>query len=74
MADMIDIDSEKHDTNPLSSPCISILVGTAGNVAVVTEEGEAITLYSVSGQRVFNRPIMQVKNTGTTATGITGIV
>jgi hypothetical protein len=49
-----------------------LIVGGAGNVAVVDSLGNAVTLAVVAGQTV-NARIVQVKAAGTTATGLVGL-
>lgn len=51
---------------------VGLIVGGAGNVAVVDGLGNATTLAVVAGQTV-NARIVQVKATGTTATGLVGM-
>ncbi len=72
MAGLIDVDAVKSDTVDLVSECIGFWVGTAGNIAVVTSEGDDITIYGAVRQVVIPRGVIRVKSTGTTATQITG--
>ena len=47
-----------------------IYVGGAGNLAVITERGDAITFVGVAKGTVLNVLVKQVKVTGTTATNL----
>jgi hypothetical protein len=57
------------DTAQLGTPAI-IYVGGAGNVAVVTDGGNAITFVGLSGGSTIPVLVKQVKSTGTTATNL----
>ncbi len=74
MAGLIDIDAEKHDTNLLTQACRGLWVGASGTVKVKTTSGTEQTFYGAI--RIIPVPdgIIQVYDTGTDATLITGIV
>ncbi len=74
MAGLIDVDAEKHDTNLLTQACRGLHIGAAGTVKVKTTSGTIHTFYNA--YRIIPVPdgIIQVYDTGTDATLITGIV
>ncbi len=51
---------------------VGLIVGGAGNVAVTDSLGATTTIAAVAGQTI-NARIVQVKATGTTATGLVGL-
>ncbi len=57
-----------HDTNEIA-PCRALLVGVAGDVAVVYANGKEDTVYLAAGLW-HGMHVKQVKSTGTTATSI----
>ena len=48
-------------------------VGVAGNVAVVTEAGSAVTLTACLAGTIYPIRVSKIKSTGTTATTIVGL-
>jgi len=73
--DILDLDTEKHDTNKLSDPIRQIKCagsGAAGDVVIVTLAGFSRT-FPISPGETWNIQCDQVKSTGTTATGLWGI-
>ena len=73
--DIIDIDSEKHDSNKLSDPIRQIKcagTGVAGNVSIVTLAGFT-RVFPISPGETWNIQCDQVTSTNTTATGLWGI-
>lgn len=59
----------KSDTATLAQPG-RIYVGGAGNLAVVTDEGDAVTFVGVLKGTILDVIVKQVKATGTTATNL----
>ena len=51
---------------------VGLIVGGAGTVAVVDSLGAATSIAAIAGQTI-NARIVQVKATGTTATGLVGL-
>lgn len=51
---------------------VGVIVGGAGTVAVVDSLGATTSVTAVAGQTI-NARIVQVKATGTTATGLVGL-
>lgn len=62
-----------HDTNELSNVTRAILVGGAGNMAVVTQGGDSVTLTGLLAGHVYRVAVKQVKSTGTTATNLVAL-
>lgn len=58
------------DTARLEPMARSLWVGGAGNVAVVTSDGSALTFTGVPGGTILPVQCKQVKSTSTTATSI----
>lgn len=52
----------------------AIYVGGAGNLAVVMASGETITFTGVVAGQVYPIRVQQVLSTGTTATGLVGLL
>lgn len=50
-----------------------LYVGGAGNVAVVTPDGSAVTLTAVAAGQVYPIQVRRVNSTNTTATDLVGI-
>jgi hypothetical protein len=61
-----------NDSTDLPRPARGILVGVAGNVAIVTEDGSALTVPATAGLIIPWR-VLRVKATGTTATSLFSI-
>lgn len=59
-----------HDTNTQQAK--ALYVGTAGNVAVVTEDGTTVTFAAVPAGRDLAVRVLRVLSTGTTAGSIVG--
>ena len=73
--DLLDLDSEKHDTNELSDTIRQIrcaATGAAGNVVIVTLAGFTRT-FPISPGETWSIQCRRVLSTGTTATGLWGI-
>ena len=68
-ADVTPSDSTDHSGNPFRS----LYVGTAGDVAVETEGGTAITFHNVPGGAVLPVRVVKVMSTNTTASDIIGL-
>lgn len=63
------------DTVALEAPIDAIMVGVAGDVAVKNLDGSETTLsFDVAGGPYFIGQVSHVLSTGTTATGLVGIV
>lgn len=62
-----------HDTNELANYVRGIYVGGAGNVVVVTANGDEVTFVGVQAGSVLPVVAKQVKNTSTTATSMVGL-
>ena len=60
------------DTGP--NVFTQLYIGGAGNVAVVTENGDAVTFTAVPVGTTLSIRVKQVKATGTTATNIVGML
>ena len=60
------------DNNDLTNVARSLYIGTAGNVAVVTEGGSAVTFTAVP-VGVLAVMVSRVKSTGTTASNIVAL-
>jgi hypothetical protein len=58
-----------HDTNNLSMACRALLVGVAGNVKVMYENGTVDTVYLAAGLW-HGMYVLRVYSTDTAATGI----
>jgi hypothetical protein len=63
-----------HNTNKLTRPVRGIYVGTGGNLRVLTRDGDDVTFTGVPGGVILPVVAMQVFVTGTTATGLVGMV
>lgn len=63
------------DTAVLTEAVGQLYLGTAGDVALVTDAGQSITLHALTAGQAHKFPfrITQVKATGTTATNVVGI-
>ncbi len=59
-----------HDTNELTKFSRALYVGGAGNVAVITTDGSALTFTAVAAGTTLAVQCKQVKATNTTATAI----
>jgi len=61
-----------HDTNDLLFPTRALMVGTAGDIAVITVGGETITIPSavVTANPLLPIAVTRVLNTGTGASNI----
>lgn len=72
----IDVDAEKHASNPLSAPIRAFRVGTtAGNVVCrFADDSGDRTIPNVQIGELIQGVITHVRTTGTTAVGITGFV
>lgn len=57
-----------HDTNELTNVSRAIWVGGAGNMAIVTKEGETVTIPGIPAGTMLWVRAKQVKSTNTTAT------
>jgi hypothetical protein len=62
-----------HDTNELPAVASAIHVGGAGNVALVTAGGDAVTLTGCLAGHVYRVRAKQVKSTNTTATALVAL-
>lgn len=64
-----------HDTNELATVTRGLYIGGAGNVAaVLADGGDAVTLTALAVGVIHRLRVRQVLATGTTATGIVGLV
>ncbi len=72
MAGVIDIDTNKSNTDKLPMVCTYLHVGVAGNVKIRTESGDIETIINAYRVTPVVNGVNQVFDTGTTATGITG--
>jgi hypothetical protein len=63
----------KSDTVQLTKVARALYVGGAGNVAVVTAEGDTITIVGVTAGTLLPLMITQVMSTNTTATNMTAL-
>ena len=61
------------DSVALPTLAYGLYVGGAGNVALVTEGGDAVTLTAVPVGSVIRLSINQIKATGTTATNLVAV-
>ncbi|MEH6674291.1 spike base protein, RCAP_Rcc01079 family [Sulfitobacter sp.] len=62
------------DAADLAQVTRGFMVGGAGDVAVTLKSGDAITLVGLVAGVVYPFRVAQVRGTGTTATGIKGLV
>jgi len=62
------------DANDLAQMTRGVMVSSAGDVAVVLRDGDAITLPGLAPGVIYPLRIAKVLMTGTTATGIKGLV
>jgi hypothetical protein len=60
------------DTLNLPTPSV-VYVGTSGNVAVTTPQGDQVTFVNISSGSVIPVQVLQVRATGTTATNLVRI-
>lgn len=63
----------KSDTSELTKVARALYVGGAGNVAVVTAEGDTITILGVTAGTLLPLMVKQVMSTNTTAENITAL-
>ncbi|MCP4260650.1 MAG: hypothetical protein GY774_24460 [Planctomycetes bacterium] len=76
-AGFVDIDTHKSDTDRLPYPVGAIYVGdlgTQGVIKVRTTHGDPVTLHTTANLIPCPDQIIQVYDTGTTATKIMGII
>lgn len=64
----------KSDTTVLQNPFAALYVGTTGDVAVKTSRGNTVTFSSVPAGAVIPISGNMVLSTGTSASGIVGLV
>ena len=62
------------DATDLASVTRAIILGTAGDVAVVLKNGDAITLPALAAGVIYPVRVSRVLATGTTATGLKGLI
>lgn len=62
-----------HDTNDLAYDIRAIYVGGAGDIALITTGGSAVTLSAVPAGSILPIRASRIKATGTTATLIVGL-
>ncbi len=62
------------DVTDLSKVTRGLMVATAGDVAVVLRSGETLTLPGLTPGAIYPVRVSRVLSTGTTATGIKGLV
>jgi hypothetical protein len=62
------------DATDLSSVTRAIILGAAGDVAVVLKNGDAITLPALAAGVIYPVRVSRVLATGTTATGLKGLI
>ena len=60
------------DTSNLPTPSV-VYVGTSGNVAVTTPQGDEVTFVNIASGSVIPVQVLQVRATGTTATNLVRI-
>ncbi len=63
-----------HDTNPLSEITRAIYIGGSGDIAVKMLAGQEVTFLSLPTGTVLPVRVEQIKATGTTATGLLGLI
>lgn len=61
------------DNNDLAYPTRGLYVGSAGDVAVVMVNGDAVTFSTLAAGIVHPLGVIRVKSTGTTAANIMGV-
>ncbi len=61
-----------HDSNTIAA-CRALYVGGAGNIAVVTVDGNAVTFVGAVAGSTIPVQVSAVKSTGTTATNIVAL-
>lgn len=71
---VVDIDTEKDDAEDLSKVVRSIFVGVAGDVVVVALDGSEATFTVPAGCYIGSLRVKRVKSTGTTASGLVGLI
>lgn len=63
-----------HDTNALTNGVTrGLYVGGSGNIVVIAQNGQTITLNSVAAGVILPIRVTHVKSTSTTATGIVAV-
>lgn len=63
----------KSDATVYNPPLRGLYVGGLGDVAVVTQDGSAVTFTAVPAGTYFPIGLLKVMSTGTTATNIVGL-
>ncbi|MDO6587342.1 hypothetical protein Q4543_17660 [Salipiger sp. 1_MG-2023] len=61
------------DSTDLSAVSRAIMVGVSGDVAVITQGGETVTLPSLQAGLPYAVRVSRILSTGTTATGIVAL-
>ncbi len=73
--DLVDLDAAKSDTVNLATPIRGIIIGVAGTVAIVTPLGNTRVLPAAMAVGVVHSiRALRVNSTGTTATGLIGVI
>lgn len=62
------------DVNPLPNVTRAIYVGGAGNLAITMLDGQTLTLEAVQPGAIYPLRCTHVRATGTTATGLAGLL
>ena len=62
------------DSTPLTVSCRSLYVGGAGALRVAMVSGAVVTLAGAQAGQVYPLRVTQVLATGTTATGLVGLI
>ena len=63
-----------HDSTPLNEITRALYIGSSGDVTVIMRSGQEVTFVSIQPGTVLPIRAALVKATGTTATGIVGMV
>lgn len=70
----IDVDAEKHDDDPLSSPIRALRVGAGGDVTVRYTDDAVDRTFTLADGEYLQGIITHVRDTGTDATGVIGFI
>lgn len=63
-----------HDSTNFNENCRAIYIGGAGNIVVVTKQGNAVTFTGVLAGTILPIRAMRVNSTNTTATSLVGLI
>jgi hypothetical protein len=67
-------DITPNDASDLSSVTRAIIISTAGDVAVVLKNGDTLTLPALAAGVIYPVRVSRILSTGTTATGLKGLI